>query len=183
MLLTTVNESLELVTGANGSVDWTVSWADHTTTLFTPGSFDGNILVASTTTLVGAPVAATQRQVKLVTIINRDPLVTQTITLQKNTSGNKRSVVNSVPLLPNEMLEYIDGQGLVVLSPFAVRKISSSISFANTTATPYFVSTPTNVEWFQMMIVELRLISLLLQNMSQQNDDLDVIRKDLFTQL
>ena len=183
LILSTVNESIELVTGLIGQVDWTVSWADNTTTTFTPGSSDNTLSVPSTISMIPAPAAATQRQVKLITIINRDSTVTQTITVQKNTSGAKRSLVNSIPLLPNEVLEYIDGQGFLSLSPFAVRKISSSVSFVNTQATPYFVKSGSMEELFQLMLIELRVHSLLVQDMSKNIDDLEQLRTDIRNQL
>lgn len=116
ILLTATDESLELVTTAAVSTDWVTSAADITTTAFTPVSSQGNVAIATTTTLVAAPAASTQRQIKLLTIRNAGG-ANQTVTIQKNKAATVRKLSGDVVLAPGEVLEYLDGRGFVVLDP------------------------------------------------------------------
>lgn len=52
-------DALELVTSTTAGIDYTASFADHTTTTFAPGKSAGAISSATTTTIVSAPADAT----------------------------------------------------------------------------------------------------------------------------
>jgi hypothetical protein len=109
ILLTNTTESLELQTSSVASTDYTVGYADNTTTTFIPGSGQGNIASITTTTIIPAPAASTQRQVKLLTIRNKGT-VQQTVTIKKDVSGTEYILIQ-VTLLPGESIYYVDGVG------------------------------------------------------------------------
>ena len=132
ILLTAVTETLELVTASADSVDYATAWADLTTTLFTPGTQQANIASATTTTIASAPAAATQRQIKLLTVRNRHASNSQTVKVQKNAGGTQIVLTPDVVLAPGEVLEYLDGQGFSVLDPFARRKVAPSAAAGQT---------------------------------------------------
>ena len=132
ILLTAVTETLELVTANAGSVDYTAAWADLTTTTFTPGTQQANVASAATTTIAPAPAAATQRQIKLLTVRNRHASSSQTVMVQKHAGGTQIVLTPNVVLAPGEVLEYLDGQGFSVLDPFAARKVVSSLAAGQT---------------------------------------------------
>lgn len=126
-LLTATTHSLEAITSAAGSLDWTASWIDLDSTTTEPGSADGNITTATTTSIVAAPGAATQRQVKEITLYNAGT-ANQTVTVQRDNSAANRVMVNDT-LLPGESLTYTDGAGWAKKSPaqgsgFAGRSVS-----------------------------------------------------------
>ncbi len=114
ILLTNTTEILELLTSAATSTDYYVAYADITTTAFTPGQSNGNIASATTTTILSAPAASTQRQVKFLSIRNRSTTASQTITIKHDTSGTERYITADVTLGAGETLEYNDGSGFIV---------------------------------------------------------------------
>lgn len=122
ILLTTVNDSLLLATENAQSVDWTVAYVDITTTTFVPGSGQGNVAAETDTTIVAAPAAATQRQIKLITVRNAGDS-TQTVTIEKDVSGTARAMTPDIDLEAGEILQYLDGQGFSVLDASGQKKI------------------------------------------------------------
>lgn len=109
VLLTATTEILELTTFSTSSTDYTVSYVDLTSSTFTPGSTQGNITTATTTTILSAPAASTQRQVKLITIRNKGT-ASQTVILKKDISGTEYFLTSSIALNPNETLT-LDSNG------------------------------------------------------------------------
>lgn len=86
-------DSLELVTSAAGSIDYTVTWSNVTATaLTTPGTTKGNITGATTTPILAAPSASNWRYVRVVTLYNASTTVANTLTLQVDVSATKRRV-------------------------------------------------------------------------------------------
>jgi hypothetical protein len=181
ILLTATTESLELVTGSALSTDWTVAYADHTTTAFTPGSGQGNVATAATTSIVAAPAASTQRQVKLITVRNRDGTGSQVVSIQKNPTGTAIRLTPDVTLLPGEVLEYLDGQGFRVLDPFAQLKgTSGNVTVTNigTITSPNFTQDQDVRKLLGMLITEQRIMNMLLASAFTQKIDLDALRSD-----
>jgi hypothetical protein len=121
LLLTNTNNSLELQTSVAGNVDYHASYADHTSSTFSPLSSEGNIAAATTTTIVAAPAASTQRQIKFLLIRNK-ATTNQTITVKKDVGGTEY-VLYATTLLSNESLQYIDGHGFSVLDNIGRAKI------------------------------------------------------------
>ena len=126
MLLAATTESLELETSAAVSVDWSVYWADHTTTTFTPGAGQGNVATATTTTIVASPAASTQRQIKKISVRNRSSTAAQTVTLKKDVSGTEYHETPPITLQPGETLVYLDGAGYTVLNAQGGAKVSQA---------------------------------------------------------
>jgi hypothetical protein len=115
ILLDATNETLEMLTGAAVSADYTVTYADIGPAAFTPGAAEGNVAAATTTTIVGAPASSVQRQIKLVTIRNRSATAAQVVTLKKDVAGTEYLLTPDVTLRPGEQLVYADGAGFTVL--------------------------------------------------------------------
>ena len=111
ILLTTTGESVEVVTGGAGAVDYIVSWVDITTSALTPGSGDGAITTATTTTIVAAPGASTSRQIKGITIRNTDAAA-NAVVVRKDNSGSSREFI-SATLALDESLHFTDTEGWV----------------------------------------------------------------------
>ena len=86
IILDNTNEILELVTSAAVNVDVHAAWMDHTSSGGTPGSTETAITTAATTTIVAAPGASTQRQVRFLSITNRGTAA-QTVRLQKDVAA------------------------------------------------------------------------------------------------
>ena len=114
LLLTTTTDFLQVLTGSALSTDWTSSYVDVTTAAFTPDSTQGNVATATSTTIVASPAASTQRQVKFLSIRNRDGVSTQTISIIKNAGAVQYRATPDIPLLPGESLQYVDGIGFQV---------------------------------------------------------------------
>jgi hypothetical protein len=114
ILLTATSETLELLTTATTSTDYYIAYVDVTTTTFTPAQSNGNIATATTTTILSAPAASTQRQVKFISIRNRSTVASQTITLKHDTSGTERYITSDITIGAGETLEYNDGTGFIV---------------------------------------------------------------------
>jgi hypothetical protein len=114
MILSNTTETIELVTSASGSVDYYVSWADHTSSAFTPGQSNGNVNTATTTVIVAAPGASTQRQVRYMAVRNRSTTVAQVVSIRHDTSGTERILSAEISLAQGEVLEYTPDAGFQV---------------------------------------------------------------------
>jgi hypothetical protein len=111
ILLKATNETLEIATTSIANIDISVSYADITTTTFTPSTNEVKIITATTTTIVAAPAASTQRQIKLITICNIHASTSNTVTVDKDISGTNYNLCSATVLLAGETLQYIDGNG------------------------------------------------------------------------
>ena len=128
IFLTATTESLTLVTAAALSLDWSTGYVDiDTTTGATPGSDQGNVATATTTTVVAAPGASVQRQLKSFTAVNKDAALTQTVTLNKVTGAGTFALARNVALAPNETLLWVDSIGFVVLDANGVHKVANTL--------------------------------------------------------
>lgn len=127
ILLTTNAQTLELVTSSASSTDYHVSWTDITTTTFTPGSTQGNIASATTTTILAAPASSTQRQVKMITVANKGTL-SLTVTLQKDVSATDYEILCSATLGLDESLQYIEKTGFVLIDAVGNSRVLNPIN-------------------------------------------------------
>jgi hypothetical protein len=109
ILLTATTHALELQTSSSSSTDWTCSYVDMDASATTPGSDQGNVASATTTTIAAAPAASTQRQIKHITIRNKNTAA-QTVTVKKDVSGTEYTVFTAT-LASGEGAEYTDGKG------------------------------------------------------------------------
>lgn len=122
ILLKATTETLELATSAAADLDYSISYSDITTTTFNPSTNEGKITTATTTVILSAPAASTQRQVKLITISNRHASASNTILVKKDISTTEYYLTPSVTLLPGETLQYIDTRGWVYYSATGAEK-------------------------------------------------------------
>lgn len=103
IVLEASTDALELVTSTAASVDFNCSWTDSTTTAFTPGKSAGNVASATTTTVVAAPAASTQRNILNCTFRNASTTTANVLTLQRDVSATNRTMF-SATLAPGELL-------------------------------------------------------------------------------
>lgn len=128
IFLTATTETLTLVTAAALSLDWSAGYVDiDSTTGATPGSQQGNVTTATSTTVVPAPAASTQRQLKSLTAVNKDAVSTQTVTLNKVTAAGTFALARNVALAPNETLVWVDSIGFQVLDALGVHKVANTL--------------------------------------------------------
>jgi len=125
MILDTTSKILELTTGANVSTDYYVSYVDITTTSLTPGSNQGNVATAATTTIVSAPSASTQRHIKFLSVRNRSTTTSQTVNIKLDVSGTEYRVSADITLAPGEVLEYTESTGFNTITSTGGRKLIS----------------------------------------------------------
>ena len=110
LILDGTAKSLELETGSAASTDYVVSYVDNTSTTFSPALSHGNITTATTTTILAAPAASTQRQVKWISIRNASPGSSQTATLKLDVSASEFDMTPAVVLAAGESA-LIDASG------------------------------------------------------------------------
>ncbi len=113
LILSNTTDSIKLTTSAVGTIDYVVSYADITTTGFTPIGAHGRVNTATTTTSIGAPAASTQRQVKSIIVRNAGSGA-QTITVVKDVSG-VQYVLFAATLNAGDGAQYYDTQGWSVI--------------------------------------------------------------------
>lgn len=113
IILKATTETLELTTSSAADIDYSVSYADITTTTFSPSTNEGKIVSVTTTPICVAPGASTQRQIKMITITNRHASTSNTILVKKDISGTEYYLTPVVILLAGETVQYIEGTGWV----------------------------------------------------------------------
>lgn len=84
MILSSNSHTLNLTTSSTSEVDVTVSYLDITSTSLTPAAQDSQIVTAATTQICDAPIESTQRQIKVITILNAGT-ASNSITVRKTT--------------------------------------------------------------------------------------------------
>lgn len=83
IFLVDTDDTLRVVTASGVStMHMYAAWADLTTTALTPGNSDAQVTTATTTVLVAAPGASTQRQIKGLSIRNAHASSSNVITVQ-----------------------------------------------------------------------------------------------------
>ncbi len=122
LLLVSTSESWEVVTDTTNQIDYTWSAVDMTSAAFTPVAGDGVITTATTTTIVAAPGASTQRQVKHLSFRNVG-FTSAGVTVQRD-SGTPRTAFRAT-LLVGESLHYLDGYGWKVFDASGREKLPS----------------------------------------------------------
>lgn len=123
MNLTATTHALELVTAAGTAIAYAASWTDidksGSATVATPGSAQGSISSATTTTIVAAPGASVYRVVSSLSI--KATGGAQAVSVQKDVSGTNYAVTGAA-LGANESLHYEDAHGWYVLDATGSRK-------------------------------------------------------------
>jgi len=112
MILAATTESIEAVLVAAATTTnpvYHVSYADLTVSTFVAGAFNGALNGTTSVTIVSAPAASTQRQVKYLSIFNADT-VAHTVIVRHDTSGTERVMVR-VALPVNSTLTWTPDAG------------------------------------------------------------------------
>lgn len=106
LLLTSVSDLVQLVTAtATANITVHTSYVDVSGTTVTPGRTNLVISTATTTTIVAAPAAATQRNVKAIYVTNNSAGTSCKVTV-KHTDGTNVAELMGFILLPGENLGY-----------------------------------------------------------------------------
>lgn len=121
--LDATTETLEVQTFASTSTDYTVSYLDLSSGTPTPGSSHGNIASITTTAVLAAPAASTQRAVTAVSLCNVGT-TSQSLTVKHDTSGTER-VIARASLNASECLQASNDGSWSVFTSGGVRKTSN----------------------------------------------------------
>lgn len=95
MILDSNVESIEILLGGavtTNQLPFVATYADHTATTFVPGNQHGVTNDTTVVTMISAPAAATQRQVKMLNIFNADT-VAATVTIRFNDNTVIRNLI------------------------------------------------------------------------------------------
>lgn len=107
--LALTTDKLSLITVGAATVDVHASWVDDLADAMTAGKTNTAITTATTTDIVAAPAASTVRNVKWISIRNKDAGVTSTCTVQFNANGTLFELMKATALLPGEELVCREG--------------------------------------------------------------------------
>jgi hypothetical protein len=125
ILLTGASDVLRLVTTSTANLDVVAGFADHASGTITPGRSLTTIASATTTTVVAAPGASTQRTVRFLTIRNRHASTANTVTLQLY-DGATAYEIHKVTLAAGEALIYDEAAGFAYVSSLGLPKSAES---------------------------------------------------------
>lgn len=137
LLLTATTNILELATSGTSTIDVHASWVDMEAADTVPGSTETQITTATTTAIVAAPGASTQRQIKLLTVCNAGSAA-NTVTLKKDVSGTESQLFKAT-LYVGDSLVYTDGKGFSVHDLAGrVRTTSTDLAGFDGRTAPFF---------------------------------------------
>lgn len=106
LLLTSTSDLIQVVTDAAVAVDVHASWLDFADAGDrTPGCTNTAITTAATTTVVGSPAASTQRNVKRLTVRNKDSSASCNVTV-RHTDGATAVELFKTALGPGQSLAF-----------------------------------------------------------------------------
>lgn len=152
IILDSTTQTLELLSTSTASTDYYVAYADITTTTLIPGQSNGNITTATTTTILAAPSASTQRQVKAVSIRNRATTASQGVTIKFDDSGTERYLTSDITLAAGETLQYSSDLGWTVKDRNGREKVLSvdTVGFSGFTMDIYKLGTAAEAagQWY-----------------------------------
>jgi len=124
IILNASTDALEIVTSTAGNIEYSISYADHSSSGVTISNSLGKIASAATTTVVSPPSSGVTRQIRGVMISNTSKSVDNTVTIQIDASGSNKKVMRAIVEL-GESLQYTDGSGWKSLSKTGrIKKIS-----------------------------------------------------------
>lgn len=115
IILADTNDSLEVVLGGavtTNQLPFVASFVDITTTTYVPDKNSGTTNNTTAVTLVAAPAASTQRELKFLSIYNADT-VDATVTIQLNDNSTLRTIFKAV-LNTGETIIYTASNGIQV---------------------------------------------------------------------
>lgn len=106
--LTSITDIVRVITGAAADIEVYAAWVDNASGTITPGrTITPTIVTATTTTIVAAPGALTQRNVKLINITNNHATVSCFVDVEVF-DGMNAAELRGVTLLPGENLTMLD---------------------------------------------------------------------------
>lgn len=146
-------DALEVITSAAGSIDYHVTWSNVTATaLTTPGTGNGNITTAATTSLIAAPAASNWRYLRSLHLYNASTTVTNTVTVQIDRSTANR-VLCKASLAPGEALDVEASGGCLLFDSAGRRRVSTTETTGFNGRTIYFskVATATDASGYHYM--------------------------------
>lgn len=126
MYLNDTTELLEIVTTSTAALDIVASFVDHTLSGGAPDAQETKVTTATATTIVAAPAASTDRQIREVTIRNTSASATNQVTVQKDVSGTNYEIAK-VTLQIGEALLYseVAGGWRVMTSSGQLKQVSA----------------------------------------------------------
>ena len=138
LLLTGTSDLVQVITGSAGAIAVHASWVDNASGTITPGRTNtASITTAATTTVVGSPAASTQRNVRLLSVLNASLTVANAVTVQHTDGTNVEilwkgtmKVGESVSLNEAGDFVYANAQGIEV-----VASTNGNMLFANSAST------------------------------------------------
>lgn len=123
IILATTSDVLRVVTSAAAALDCHLSYITHSTSAYVPARQNAAIASATTTTVLSAPSAGAQSQVKKFTANARGGANTVTVQFFDGTTAFQAV---SVALLSGETLEYEDAKGWRVLDASGNVKVTGA---------------------------------------------------------
>jgi hypothetical protein len=87
---------------ATSNPEYTVAYADSTSSSLTEGASDGALNGTSAVTVVSSPAASTRRVIKWITIQNKDTAAVTVTVTYNNSSGSTARQIAKVTLQPND---------------------------------------------------------------------------------
>ena len=114
MILTSTTLSIEVALAGSATSDelpYTTSFVDVTTTAFTPGSSNGTTSGTTNVLIIPAPGADTHRQIKFMSVINKD-VASATVIFKLKDNTTRREFYKAT-LAPGQQIHYTDTTGFV----------------------------------------------------------------------
>jgi hypothetical protein len=147
LLLTGTTHKLQVVTASTGAIDVNASFVDLVSSTVTPGSTNtAQITTATTTDVVAAPAASTQRNIRGLRIRNAHASSSMVVTVQ-HTDGTTTSTLIKTTLKFGESLTYEDGCGWMVMDAAGALKVNAATGrFLRTTLLTSGTSFTTGVD-------------------------------------
>ena len=124
MLLDATSESIEVETSTAGSLDYFAEFVDRASGALAADNAHGNITTATTTTIIAAPAASTERVVRRVHLFNRSTTASQAVTVKFDDGGTERHLARAV-LRPLEQLRY-NGTDWLVYGADGLPRVSAA---------------------------------------------------------
>jgi hypothetical protein len=117
LLLMPTTDKIQLISAQAATLDVHSSFVDYASGTITPGRTNAAITTATTTDIVAAPGASTQRNAKTINVRNKHATLSCDVTVQ-HTDGTTVVELVKMTLSPGDTLEYIEGVGwFKVLNP------------------------------------------------------------------
>lgn len=133
ILLTATDQYLYLDCSVADSLHYSVNYADHDATSFTPGSEFGVITASGGTQITQPPASGAYRQIKSMSVRNFGAL--NTVIIYKFASGAVY-LTASIALATGEVLEYQNGLGFRVLDATGAPKVAEPAATAEPVSYP-----------------------------------------------